>query len=152
MHEFRVTKYNPENRNAAGEYLLDEWTEFSDVGKRISLEEYERVENAYLQSAADFTGTWRSSFARVTDIQAPKGNGTFAEAEHIAKDDIPALLRSLLRSEFWCKIEADDGFIHVGWDFYMYLGCPEIDEDVIKRTEARGLFVEQFASPYREAD
>jgi len=32
-NKYRITKYNPMNRDANGAYLLNEWTSFSDIGK-----------------------------------------------------------------------------------------------------------------------
>ncbi|ALM90520.1 hypothetical protein AOR13_1479 [Alteromonas stellipolaris LMG 21856] len=40
MREFRLSKYNPESRNEHGEYLANEWTEYSDVGQLVSIEDY----------------------------------------------------------------------------------------------------------------
>ncbi len=35
-----ITKYNPKNRNKEGAYLLDEWTDVSDIGKYKDLQSY----------------------------------------------------------------------------------------------------------------
>ncbi len=48
MKEYRVTKYNPNNRDSKGSYLAEEWTSISDVGKSITKSEYEEIENAYI--------------------------------------------------------------------------------------------------------
>ncbi len=33
---WRVTKYNPTFRDENGTYIKDEWTSFSDIGKKVS--------------------------------------------------------------------------------------------------------------------
>ena len=33
MFCWRITKYNPDYRNKKGHYLLDAWTEHSDIGR-----------------------------------------------------------------------------------------------------------------------
>ena len=63
--------------------------------------------------------------------------------------ELETVVRHLLREALWCRLEDDAGrYIHVGYDYYMYLGvdrnCPE-SEALAKR---RGLFVEEFRSPY----
>jgi hypothetical protein len=64
---------------------------------------------------------------------------------------VPAVLRSLLREEYWCRLESETAFVHVGWDYYMYISvlksCP-LAESIAQN---RGLFVEQFRSPYAES-
>lgn len=50
---YRITKYNPANRNDSGNYCGDDWTSISDVGKfyngeLFTIEEYLRVENLYV--------------------------------------------------------------------------------------------------------
>jgi hypothetical protein len=47
QHRYRVTKYDPENRDAEGNYLIDEWTSFSDVGRTFSGKEL--TEQEYFQ-------------------------------------------------------------------------------------------------------
>ncbi len=32
MHQYRITKYDPSNRDSDGFYTVDEWTECSDIG------------------------------------------------------------------------------------------------------------------------
>lgn len=57
-------------------------------------------------------------------------------------------MRRLLREEFWCRLEADEGFVHVGYDFNLYVGvalpCPAAED----LAHGLGLFVEPFTSPY----
>ena len=148
MIEFRVTKYDPKNRNEAGHYLMDEWTCFSEVGDSVSLEEYERVEEAYLQSAIDFAGMWSTKIVTISGFEDHHENTQLVEGQQITTDDIPSVLRSILRNEFWCRLENTDGFIHIGWDYYMYIGVPHVDRSIITATHARGLFVEDCISPY----
>ena len=52
----------------------------------------------------------------------------------------------------WCELESADRdvFVHWGYDYYMYLGAAVECPQVLERARDRGLFVEPFASPYRE--
>lgn len=59
MKHMRVTKYNPANRNDKGHYMADEWIAATDIYENISghvltLEEYVRVENAYIDAVLRF--------------------------------------------------------------------------------------------------
>ena len=59
MHEYRVTKYNPAFRDHSGAYTKVEWTMFRQIGQTFSgvlltSDEYERVEEAYIQAALSF--------------------------------------------------------------------------------------------------
>lgn len=58
------------------------------------------------------------------------------------------LIRRVLREEFWCRLEADECFVHFGWDYYMYVGVSEACSKSRAFAAASGLFVEEFVSPY----
>ena len=40
--------------------------------------------------------------------------------------------RQMLRGESWCRMEAVGGFIHVGYDYYMYLGVERLCSEAVK--------------------
>jgi len=123
MHEFRITK-------------------------SVTLEVYETVENAYLDTALDFAEMWTDKVVLVSGLEDYDNNSILKNGQTIAISEVQAVLRSILRGEFWCRLETSDGFIHVGWDFYMYIGTPKTEKEVIKRANSRVLFVEDFISPY----
>ena len=149
MNEYRVTKYNPENRNDHGHYLdKEEWTEFCEVGKKVSLEEYTNIETAYIESAVDFiSGSGIREF-KVVALEDSSGQSKYKDNDVVPVAALESVIRSLLRGEFWCRLESDLGFIHVGWDYYMYVGVSSIGSSAIERAQNRGLFVETFNSPY----
>jgi len=158
MHRYRVTKYDPALRTAAGAYAKDEWTLFSDVGRSfcgvtLSCEDYLRAESAYVEAAAAFLAEDSAPELRVVDIEI-RGDRPNAPAEGslVARADFPAFCRSILRGEFWCKLEAEGRFIHFGWDYYMYVGIIRRCESAISKAESLGLFVEEFESPYLVVD
>jgi hypothetical protein len=61
-----------------------------------------------------------------------------------------SVIRRLLREEFWCRLEGADGFIHIGYDYYMYLGVARQCPGAEALARQAGLFVERFQSPYRD--
>ena len=48
-------------------------------------------------------------------------------------------------------IGRNEGFIHFGWDYYMYIGMPHPCPTAQARAAELGLYVEEFASPVRES-
>jgi hypothetical protein len=154
MHGFRVTKYDPALRTAAGAYGKDEWTSFSDVGRSfsgttLSREEYLRVESAYVEAAEAFLAEDRAPELRVVGLEIRGARLSVpAEGSHVARGAFAGICRSILRDEFWCKLEADGRFVHFGWDYYMYVGVLHPCEGAISRAKSLGLFVETFESPY----
>lgn len=154
MHRFRVTKYDPAFRTAAGAYQKEEWTSFSDVGRSfsgttLSREDYLRVESAYVDAAAAFLAEDRSPELRVVGLEIRGDHpGVPAEGSLTTREDFPSICRSILRGDFWCKLEADGRFVHFGWDYYMYVGVLHPCESAISKAKSLGLFVEDFDSPY----
>ena len=155
MFEYRVTKYNPALRNAKGVYIPQEWTSVADIGRVfggivLTVDEYRRVEQAYIRSALAFLGEGGVTSLRVEGLENSKRSPVgFGEGSVVSGEQIDDLIRQVLREEFWCRLEAQDGFVHFGWDFYMYIGvlhrCPKA-ERLAKELE---LFAEEFASPYK---
>ena len=158
MIEYRVTKYDPAKRDARGAYLCAEWTSFKDIGRAIggavlTAEEYRRVEQAYVDSALAFVAEGKLSSLIVEGLENPEKrpvkvqDGSVCSAEEIGE-----LIRQLLREEYWCRLEAQSGFIHFGWDYYMYIGVPHRCVEAERLSRRMGLYPEEFASPYKRDD
>lgn len=157
VFEFRVTKYDPSRRDARGGLIGDDWTSFSDIGKSFSdglltQEGYSQVEDAYVTASASFireSGVPTLSIVGFENHAA--ANLPFGESTALGASDFGTVVRSLLREEYWCRLESIGGFIHVGWDFYMYIGVQRPCPLAVAETERLGLFVEPFHSPYRDS-
>ena len=156
MLEFRVTKYDPALRDADGAFLGDDWISVVEIGEtfngiELTNTEYERVERAYVMTALQFL--------RDSGIQSLTVSGLENYSKHplapangssLSLDQIASTLPSLLRGEFWCRLEGPDSFVHVGYDYYMYVGTPSDSTAARKLASSQGLFVEPFESPYKE--
>jgi hypothetical protein len=158
MHQYRVTKYNPKFRDALGSYTKDDWTSFKDIGHlfgglTLTEEEYLRVESAYIDVAIKFLTTDDSPALRAVGVE---NHANFAHAPTegalIGWRDLPVVCRSILREDYWCKLEVDGRFLHFGYDYYLYVGVKSKCDDLIATANAMGLFVEPFDSPYLETD
>jgi hypothetical protein len=149
-----VTKYNPSHRNAAGGHASEEWTSFGDVGNKVTLEEYQEVEAGYIAAALEFLRESGLSGLRVAGLENPAEHAiSFHEGTWLALDALEEAFRLVLREHLWCRFEDDSGaFVHFGYDYNMYIGVSRTSPLVIVGAERLGLFVEDFPSPYREAD
>ncbi len=154
MKQYRISKYNPEFRNADGTYNLSEWTSYGDVGEIVSKEEYEEVENSYIESALNFLEEQNVSNLKITYLENKQEfkepSVTLETGVELNREQLKKVLKSMLREKYWAKLENDNSFIHFGWDYYMYIGVPKDPKMAKKYAESRGLYVEEFESPYNE--
>jgi hypothetical protein len=155
VNEYRVTKYNPRFRTSTGAYTRDEWISFDDIGRsfggvELTSSEYQRVEDAYVAAAVGFL---RDAGVSHIDVRWLENRDhlelPFGEGDLLTVAEVSDVLRRLLRAEFWCQLEAADAFVHVGYDYYMYVGVPRPCPAARQQAEDLGLYVEDFASPYR---
>jgi hypothetical protein len=158
MPQYRVTKYDPTLRDAAGAYTKQDWTAFGDIGRSfggitLTKEHYLQVESSYIEAAMSFLAEDSCSGLRAVGVEnrREKANAP-REGGIITKKDLPEVCRSILREEFWCKLEADGHFLHFGYDYYLYVGVKSQCDRSVAAARAAGLFVEKFSSPYLEAD
>jgi hypothetical protein len=156
MIEYRVTKYNPAFRDAHGAYIADEWILFKQIGSTfggvvLTEGEYLRVEDAYINSATAFIKEGGLNSLTVEGIENHRklplefGNGTVLSLEQVGD-----VIRQMLREELWCRLEGQSGFVHIGWDYYMYIGVPHRCPKAEFLVEELGLHPELFPSPYKE--
>lgn len=156
IYGYRVTKYDPQFRDATGAYTRDEWISASDVGSAfdgvlLTREEYLRVESAYVDAAL--------SFLREAGVDSLTVNGLENSARHelpfgeggvLSIDASADVMRRVLHDEFWCRLVAPLAYVHFGWDYYMYVGVPKRVPKSEAVARELGLFAEPFRSPYAE--
>ncbi|MEV0990678.1 S1 RNA-binding domain-containing protein [Streptomyces sp. NPDC049949] len=167
-HVYRITKYDPVDRDQSGHYTGTE-EPHSDEGP---------VEAAYVQAVAAFaeeTGIDRlavreprvaagfAGFGAQPAVESqglgglfPTGHAGYHDGAQVSLTLALELVRAMLRSDgAWCRLEAEGTFtVHVGRDQYVYVGSSESCPAAVARTRALGLFPERLeASPYDvEAD
>lgn len=169
-HQWRITKYNPDFRDEDGYYtLVKEWTCPSEIGKTINgnkftIEEYLRVEAAYVETVIQFLIDSKRNTLRIlrlnkVDIsQEDKCSALYElgfEDVKLEEDAVVTIkeirtiskmiLRNFLSCEFYSK---DEFFVHFGWDYYMFIGTCDNSLSAIDFAKRSGLFVEPFTSPY----
>ncbi len=146
---YRVTKYDPDDRDEHGYYTGPEDT-VSDRGA---------VEAAYLRAVAAFAEDSGVDRPVIREPQAPSPpfDSTavlpedFHDGAEVSLDVGLELVRSMLRDGgAWCRLEVEDRFtVHVGWDQYLYVGSDRPCERALALTRRLGLFPERLdSSPY----
>src|SRR5581483_7993875 len=84
-----------------------------------------RVEDAYVASVLAFLREAGLPTLTARDLQNPGGvPGAPVEGSVLSLGQVGEVIRGLLREEFWCRLEGTGEFVHVGWDYYMYVGVP----------------------------
>ena len=156
MFEFRVTKYDPVHRDHTGAYTRDEWISVSEIGQAfdgvvLTEAEYQRVEDAYVVAAVAFLREAGVSSLTITGLENHASVPLpFAEGSQLGLVEVGEVVRRMLPDEFWCRLEGAASFVHVGYDYYMYVGVPVASPGAERLAQQLGLFVESFRSPYRE--
>ena len=152
MFEYRVTKYDPVIRRDGGRYT--EWTSIFDVGGTfdgtvLTQTVYERVESAYIAVATTFLREAEAGSLSIRGLECRKqGESSYREGDSLLLRDVEAIMTKVLREELWCRLEGDRGFIHFGWDYYMYVGVASVCPKAERLATKVGLFIEEMQSPH----
>jgi hypothetical protein len=152
MHEYRLTKYDPALRDAAGAFKGDDWTAVSDIGESFSgivltRQEYDRVEQAHIHATLTFLKEGGIESLRVEELETqPDSAIELREGTVLSTSQLGDVIGSILREEFWCNLESANGFVHFGYDYYIYLGVPHRCPGAELVAANLGLFAEYFGS------
>lgn len=175
MFEYMIAKYDQSQRNERGVYIgPNAWTSYSDVGetfngKVLTIEECLRVESAYIGAATKLfeeSGLPYLRLTRINELEWQKEDlrsegrplyDTAFEAIEFTEDamiypkDIPTVLQMVFRGFAEASLEWRDKFyVHIGWDFYMYVGINKSAGVNIDSAHLRGLYIESnYPSPYK---
>lgn len=160
MFSWRITKYDPKNRNEIGNYLDDkEWTCFSEVGTKLSEEEYLRTESNFINAITTFMDemglnkVYLNALEIWSDEVSKQNASPFLSKMWVGKcvttQEIKELAKLTLRNVIWCKLSCKkEFFVHFGYDYYMYIGANKDCHNARQKVVATGLYVEEFNSPY----
>ncbi|MET9388611.1 hypothetical protein ABZY09_48640 [Streptomyces sp. NPDC002928] len=148
---YRVTKYNPADRDEHGYY----------TGSEDTVSDHGEVEASYLQAVAAFAGDTDVDHLAVREPQLPSFahfgaeppvdgfglDGLFPAAPTGFHDgaEVPLeiglqLVRAMLRDNgAWCRLEAEGAFaVHVGWDQYLYISSSRPGALPVRRNRDAG--------------
>jgi len=170
MFYWRITKYNPKNRDTNGSYLLDEWTCYSQVGtiadgKLLTYAEYLLIENAYVNAISLFMSCndlkelpvtylekyWELDQDFNLNLMMIELFKRMKSGLKLSMYEVGIAARLVLRRKLWCRLgDKNNMFVHFGYDYYMYIGSVKKCVKTIQQIQQSGLFVEEFISPYLE--
>lgn len=148
MHtSLRITKYHGYDVEGNLTSPENEWTSYFDVGNKVSLEDYILVEDEYINFVISLCYLFSVEKLTVSELEIFDEAGLLKYPESVAINELPLLIRDVLREKIWCKLLSDDLEVHFGYDFYMYVVCP-LSSDFIKSNIKTNLNIEAFQSPY----
>ena len=155
IHQYRLTKYDPALRDSSGGYTGDDWTAFAEIGETfagvpLTLATYLTVETNHLVALASFIDESGISVVVAEGVEDAQGVFRVREGDELSPTRAIEAARQMLREEGWCRlVDRDRFYIHVGWDYYVYVGSEIACEGSVELAEERGLFVDrEFPSPY----
>lgn len=165
-HVYQVTKYDPKDRGPDGCYLGPLDTENDDGPIEAA---YVSAMRAFLLECGVDRMTVRNPEARLpggdpdrTPLTAehPLARLFGTRLEHwydgteISVDDAGEVVRWMLRSGVWCRLESGDAVaVHVGWDLYMSVCTDRPCPMAVDATARLGLFAEEMErSPHEHDD
>ncbi|HYH75182.1 MAG TPA: hypothetical protein VD735_04450 [Candidatus Saccharimonadales bacterium] len=132
------------------------WQEIGKTfnGKKFTLEDYLDMESRYVEAAMAFLAD--SGVDKLTAYDVVTGEPserivalglhqqiTLKNRQSVTPEQIPTLLRAMLREDIGCSFAAPRKFtLSVGWDYYMYISCHTPAKNAVAKAEALGLYVE----------
>jgi hypothetical protein len=150
----RVTKYDPGLRDQRGAFTEDDWTSVSDVGgifngRVLTLSEYLDVENRYLRVVAAFLEAAGVESLVASDVESHGARWWPQEGESLSPLAVVDVVREMLRERGFCRLAGPRGvYVHVGDDYYLYVGGDVDGAAALDAVARAGLFADEFRSPY----
>lgn len=167
MITYRITKYNPQHRDAEGNYLLnDEWTSVYDIqNPRYTISEikdYLLVETAYIDTIAYLLDHCSITSLKIKDLENRLTDkeildsqqelgleslelpSDLKEGKNCTIEEVKLLSTLTLRELVWMSFEAEQFQLSFGYDYYMYVTCQELKKEQMAAIERGGLFVENM--------
>jgi len=174
MFEYMITKYDQSQRDETGRYVgPSSWTCYSDAGKKfdgktLTLKECLLVEEKYINAAIKLFDLSKLPYLRLTRVkfhEAIKNEVhsqgeplydpefeliNFSEDAKILPENLRIILKMIFRGYGWASLEWKNKFyVHIGWDFYMYIGITSEDQNILNDIRSSGLYVDHDKpSPY----
>ena len=156
-----ITKYNSVNRNEHGEYIKNEWTSYSDIGKKFdgvifTKEEYIKIENLYINAIRLLYEELTIDLIEVLNLKRIHSNNIITDKNllkiyntvEVGNHDIKLLselVKLNLREYIHCDILIDketNTIVRFGYDYYMYVNSDFNLDNVFDQINKMGLFVE----------
>ncbi|MFP9231207.1 hypothetical protein [Pectobacterium cacticida] len=145
-YSYRIAKYRSIDDEGNLHSSPDEWTSFFDVGDKVDIDEYHRIENQYIDFVLKACSFFSVNEFRLKGVEL-NGSVQYSENQKIKVEFIENVVKDILREEFWCKLVSDSIEFHFGYDFYMYFLSKKDPTFFIKNLNSP-LTVQEYTSPY----
>lgn len=144
---FPVVKYDPTNRNENGHYLVDEWTDFSDIGKvfggkLFSYKDYLDIENKIIEAIIymfNSNGCKKirmksirifnmPNLERLFDLQLKSSFHRIIKKRVLNLDEVVLAARLILRGVFIAELHCVNNkeiAVRFDYDYYVYFNTPD---------------------------
>ena len=97
------------------------WSSFSDIGISVSLEEYLRVEQVYVEFILNISKYMHIKEYQIVSLEDYAHCSKYKEADVICLQDLDKIIRDVLREKYWCKFISPNLQVHFGYDYCMYV-------------------------------
>jgi hypothetical protein len=157
--DYRISHYTELNKKT-------QWTSVSDVVEENNFEEtfdlYKNTEDKYINIFKKLLNKNNITKMNIYDLEKNGNNAKgiynklfdrkylykIKNGDEYSIKDIFEIIRLCLREIIWCKIVWEDIYIHIGYDYYTYIGGLEISDKIIKEELENGITIEEYRSPY----
>lgn len=141
---YRITKYF--NYLSNGHLSDDGWSSFSDVGKKISFEQYLEIEKQYIDTILAICKYNNIGYLKISKLWTNTKTYNLKNKDLISIKDLPNIISCILREDIWCKLVHRKCQFHFGYDFYMYCISQQDLFEFLKNNSK--LNIEKYKSPY----
>ena len=151
MNCVRISKYE-ENTNVHTE----EWTSISDIGKRygnnvLTYDEYLLIENHYLTCIDEIMTAANQATFRIENLEK-YSKVQWKNNQLIDVSNMIRFVRDCLREKCWARLIGENSYVHIGYDFYIYVGVSIDLSTVFSIVKENQLHCKEMVSPYLHLD
>ncbi len=136
MYHWRITKYNPQLKTSQGNFLANEWTSYSDIGKfynnkQFTQKDYLDTENAYVNAVIEFMNCLKISSLKVVALEKFDEETIYKDnyfqgmtvlinniqiGSLINQQQVTDIFRLILREYVWAKLShGSKMYVHFGY-------------------------------------
>lgn len=174
MYTYRISKYPPTKRDDRDCFLEEDWTSYSDIGKKfkgtiLTGDLYFSVEKKYVNALVTalkenkvtqlaVCGLEKSFSISELDRSFKNVGIPFKQVEssfvekikngiQLDLDGIGRAIGLALRECFWCELRSRTSHIKLsfGYDYYVYTEGIFISDDLVSKFALEGIYVERMA-------
>lgn len=171
MSRYRISKYNPLLRDERGCFIGEDWTSFSDIGKKYNGKvltnlQYIDVEAKYMDAIITVLHQSQVNTMIVEKLEKQFSASTLKkmlgrynlqftqlDAEFVSQiknglrldmTEIKKTVMLVLRDCFWCELLSETGEVKIefGYDYYVYIQGVNIETSTISSFQSEGIYIE----------